>query len=108
MILNKGPELSPEEKNSPLAKYYDIPLTPPGPLHQQILDYGCPLDPKLAIKIENMLDLLQVTGYQKQEFGYCMMEDGTGYMATYMSYQYYAGDVELVVPMAECLSEKPA
>ncbi|MCK5182028.1 MAG: hypothetical protein KAQ73_05755 [Dehalococcoidia bacterium] len=86
MIFKKGPELSPEEKRLPLAKYYDIPLTPLGPLLQQIIDYGCPLDPKLAIKAENMLDLLKTTGYEKQEFGYCMMEDGTGYMATYTTY----------------------
>ena len=68
MIFRKGPELSPEEKKSPLAKYYDIPLTPLGPLYQQILDYGCPLDPKLAIKAENWLSLLKTTGYEKQEF----------------------------------------
>jgi hypothetical protein len=86
MILKKGPELSPEEKRSPLAKYYDIPLTPLGPLYQQILDYCCPLDPRLAIKPENMLDLAQVTGYQKQEYGYCMLEDGAGYAAIYTSY----------------------
>ena len=86
MIFKKGPELSPEEKKLPLAKYYDIPLTPLGPLYQQILDYGCPLDPKLAIKAENMLDLLKTTGYEKQEFGYCMMEDGTGYIAIYTTY----------------------
>ncbi len=86
MIFKRGPELSPEEKKLPLAKYYDIPLTPIGPIYQQIIDYCCPLDPKLAIKAENMLDLLKPTGYEKQEFGYCMMEDGTGYMATYMTH----------------------
>jgi hypothetical protein len=86
MNFKKGPELSPEEKKSPLAKYYDIPLTPLGPLQQQIIDYSCPLDPKLALKPENMLDLAQVTGYQKQEYGYCMMEDGSGYVAVYTTY----------------------
>ncbi len=86
MTMKKGPELNPQEKKLPLAKYYDIPLTPIGPIYQQIIDYCCPLDPKLAIKAENMLDLLKPTGYEKQEFGYCMMEDGTGYMATYMTH----------------------
>jgi hypothetical protein len=86
MNFKKGPGLSPEERQSPLAKYYDIPLTALGPLQQQIIDYGCPLDPRLAIKPENMLDLLQVTGYQKQEYGYCVMEDGSGYIAVYTSY----------------------
>jgi hypothetical protein len=86
MIFKKGPELSPEEKKLPLAKYYDLPLTPLGPLFQQIIDFGCPLNPDIAIKAENMLDLLKTTGYEKQEFGYCMMKDGTGYMATYTTY----------------------
>jgi len=86
MNLTKRPELSPEEKKLPLAKYYDLPLTPPGPLYQQILDCG-PIDPKLAIKSKNFLDLLKPSGYDKQEFGYCTMEDGTGYLAVYTTYQ---------------------
>jgi len=86
MNFKKGPPLSPEERKSPLAKYYDIPLTALEPLKQQIIDFGCPIDPKLAIKAENMLDLLKPSGYEKQEYGYCMMEDGTGYMAIYTTY----------------------
>ena len=86
MFITNRPELSPEEKKLPLAKYYDLPLCPPGPLYQQILDCG-PIDPKLAIKAENFLDLLQPTGYDKQEYGYCTMEDGTGYLAVYTTYQ---------------------
>jgi hypothetical protein len=86
MNFKKGAELSPEEKKLPLAKYYDIPLTELEPLRRQIVNFGCPLDPKLAIKAENMLDLLRPTGYEKQEYGYCMMEDGTGYIAIYTTY----------------------
>jgi hypothetical protein len=85
MTMKKGPELNPQEKKLPLAKYYDIPLTPPGPLQQQIID-SCPIDPKLAIKAKNMLDLLKPTGYDKVEYGYCMMEDGTGYVAVYTTF----------------------
>jgi hypothetical protein len=87
MITTKRPELSPEEKKLPLAKYYNLPLTPPGPLQQQIIDYCCPIDPKLAVKAENFLDHLLPTGYAKQEYGYCMLEDGTGYLAVYTTYQ---------------------
>ena len=85
MIIANRPELSPEEKALPLAKYYDLPLYPPGPREQQIID-SCPIDPTLAIKAENFLDLLQPAGYRKVEYGYCMMPDGSGYIATYTVY----------------------
>ncbi len=85
MIFADRPELSPEERKLPLAKYYDLPLYPPGPREQQLIN-TCPIDPKLAIKVENFLDLLQSTGYSQAEYGYCMMEDGSGYMAIYTVY----------------------
>lgn len=85
MIFTNRPELSAEEKKLPLAKYYDLPLYPPGPREQQLID-ACPIDPKLAIKAENFIDLLQPTGYSQAEYGYCMMEDGSGYMAIYTVY----------------------
>ena len=56
MILTNRPELSPEEKKLPLAKYYDLPLYPPGPRELQLID-TCPIDQKLAIKAENFIDL---------------------------------------------------
>lgn len=77
------PELSPEEKALPLAKYYEkYPLLEPTPLERQILDKG-EMDAEDAVKAENWLDLLQPVGYQKVEFGYCMMPDGSGYYAEY-------------------------
>jgi len=85
MIVTNRRGLSPEEEKLPLAKYYDLPLYGPGPLQQQLIDAGS-IDPKLAIKAEDFLDLLQPTGYQKAEYGYCMMEDGTGYLAVYTTY----------------------
>lgn len=85
MIYTKRPELSPEEKKLPIAKYYDLPLHSPGPREQQLIDSG-PIDPELAIKAENFLDLLQPFEYSKAEYGYCMMPDGTGYLAVYTVY----------------------
>jgi hypothetical protein len=85
MIITNRKVLTPEEKKLPLTKYFDMPLYPPGPLEQQLIDAG-PMDPKLAIKAENFLDLLQPTDYQKVEYGYCMMPDGTGYLAVYTTY----------------------
>jgi hypothetical protein len=85
MIIINRPELSPEEKKLHLAKYYNLPLYSPAPLQQQILDAG-PMDPKLAIKAEDWLTLLKPTEYNPVEYGYCMMEDGTGYVAMYSVY----------------------
>ena len=79
----KVPELTPEEKKLPCARFYeDYPLYKPSPLQQQILDAG-PMDPKYAIKAENWLDLLQVKGYRDVIYGYCMMEDGSGFYIEY-------------------------
>ena len=85
MIYTDKPKLLPGEEKLTFAKYYDLPLHSPGPLQQQILDAG-PIEPKLAIKVENWMDLLKPTGYNPAEYGYCMMEDGTGYIAMYSVY----------------------
>jgi hypothetical protein len=79
------PELLPGEKNLSMAKYYDLPLNPPGPLQQQLLDAG-PMDPKLALRAQDWLDLLKPTGYNAVEYGCCMLEDGSGYIAMYSVY----------------------
>lgn len=85
MIYVDRPRLLPGEEKLSMAKYYDLPLHSPAPLQQQILDAG-PMDPKLAIKAENWLDLLKPDGYNPIEYGYCMVEDGTGYIAMYSVY----------------------
>lgn len=73
------PELSAEEKEMPLSRfYYDYPLYKPGPLQQRILDAG-PLDPKDVISAENWLDLLNPEGFPEKVYGYCMMPDGSGF-----------------------------
>jgi hypothetical protein len=79
------PELSPEEEKLSMAKYYALPLYSPAPLQQQLLNAG-PIDQRLALKAENWLDLLKPSGYNPVEYGYCMMEDGTGYIAMYSVY----------------------
>ncbi len=79
----KVPELLPEEKEMPLAKYYtDYPLAKPNPLQQQILDAG-PMDVKDAIPVENWLDLLQIKGNRNVMYGYTMMPDGSGFYIEY-------------------------
>ncbi|MCD7956120.1 MAG: hypothetical protein LUG93_10330 [Lachnospiraceae bacterium] len=77
------PELTPGEKALPVSKYYtDYPLHTPNPLYAQLLDQGA-MDPADALPLDRWLDLLQPEGYDKVEYGYCMMPDGTGYIANY-------------------------
>lgn len=77
------PELTPDEKKLPVSKYYtDYPLHTPNPLYSQLLDQGA-IDPSDALTLDHWLDLLQPEGYSKVEYGYCMMPDGTGYIANY-------------------------
>ena len=75
--------LSPEERKLPLARYYDIPIMPVDPLTRQILDAG-PIDPAAAIRPEDFASLMMPPGeYSQVETGYCMMPDGSGYIAVY-------------------------
>lgn len=84
MFITRKTELFAEEKEMPLAKYfYDYPLHCLGPLQAQIIEQCNPMDPDDAIKPENFLDLLKPEGYDKVELGYCMFQDGSGYIATY-------------------------
>ena len=85
MAIDDRPKLTREEKQMSLAKYYDLPMYPPGPREQQLLDRR-PLDPGEALPVERWKDLLRPTGYAKREYGYCMMPDGSGYMAMYAHY----------------------
>jgi hypothetical protein len=79
----KMPELATEEKKLPLAKYWEkYPLLMPPPLHRQLLDAG-PMKLEDAVPAERWLDLLQIEGYRKVEYGYCMMPDSSGYYVEY-------------------------
>ena len=90
MALTDRPELCEEEKRMSIARYYDRPLFPPGPRETQLMEH-MPLDPKLALPAEKLLDHLEPTGYSDAEYGYCTMPDGTGYMAMYFVYPYCTG-----------------
>ena len=77
------PELTPGEKALPVSKYYtDYPLHYPNPLYAQLLTLGA-MNPADAQTIENCFEHLRPMGYDKVEYGYCMMPDGTGYIANY-------------------------
>ena len=72
-------ELTETEKAKPFAKYYHRPMTPAPQEIYDTLAKG-PIDPSLALKIEDRNDLLN-PGYLPCERGYCIMPDGTGFIA---------------------------
>lgn len=77
------PELSENEKQLPISKFYtDYPVYKPNPLQQLLLDSG-PMPVEKAIPVEQWLDLLQVTGYRDVMYGYTMMPDGSGFYIEY-------------------------
>ncbi len=85
MAYNTRRKLFPEEEKMPLAKYfYEYPMHDlPDDVKEKI--FGPPMDPKDAIRVQNLTDwLLPIGEYTNHENGYCMFEDGSGYIATYM------------------------
>ena len=84
MLLNaQKPELSPEERKMSIAKYYDLPFHALDPVRMQILDAG-PIDPEAITPPERITDLLRLEGYTPgSDYGYCMLENGAGFVATY-------------------------
>lgn len=71
----------------PLAKYYYQYPMRDLPEDLQAFVTGPMMDPDDAIKPEHFIDWLQPYGkYLKHENGFCMLEDGTGYIATYLQF----------------------
>lgn len=85
MAHSKLPELYPEEQAMPLSKYYyNYPMKDLSDEVKAII-HGPAMNPADAIRPENFLDWLLPAGeYNNHENGCCMLEDGTGYIATYM------------------------
>ena len=73
-------ELTAEEQAKPYAKYYYLPSAPPAAHHAEMLKDLKPLDPTQADRIQDVNDLLS-SGYTDSENGYCVMPDGSGYIA---------------------------
>lgn len=85
MSYDKLPELFPEEKQMPLAKYYyEYPMKDLSKELKAII-YGPAMKVDDAVKVENFVRWLKPVGeYEKVENGYCMFPDGSGYICTYM------------------------
>ena len=71
--------LTAEERALPYSKFYDLPITPI-PEEKLAVLAGGPIDPSLALKIEDRNDLF-LPGDLPCEIGYCVMENGAGFLA---------------------------
>ena len=67
-----------EQRKLPYAKYYDKPIVPVPEEKLKLLE--TPLDPALALRIEDRNRLFE-PGYLEAEIGFCVMPDGTAYVA---------------------------
>lgn len=75
-----GPRpLRPDEEALPYSKYYYRKPAEPNPHLMEILSRG-PMDPAKALPYDRINDLLD-PGYHEVETGYCILEDGAGYLA---------------------------
>lgn len=77
--MSQRPVLTAEERKLSYAKYYDLPITPIPAEKIAVLEAG-PIDPALALKIEDRNKLFE-PGYLPCEIGYCVLEDGSAYLA---------------------------
>ena len=73
-------DLTPEEQAKPYAKYFTRQPAAPDPA--QVALMGKPMDPAKALKPENLNDLLN-PGYHEVESGWCVMPNGSGYVANH-------------------------
>ena len=77
--MAQRPALTAEDRAHSYAKYYDLPIAPIPAEKLAILQAG-PMNPKDALAIERRNDLF-LPGYLPCEIGYCIMPDGTGFIA---------------------------
>nr|WP_320133075.1 hydrolase [uncultured Holophaga sp.] len=71
-------QLTPEEQGKPYAKYFTRPPAPADPKRLEAM--ARPMDPAKALRAEDMNRLLD-PGYHEVESGWCILPDGTGYIA---------------------------
>lgn len=73
-------ELTAEEKLKPYSKYYYQPAAAPPPHLAALLEHPMPIDSAKALPIKRLNELLN-PGHLEVETGYCVMPDGSGYVA---------------------------
>jgi hypothetical protein len=72
-------ELTAADRAKPYAKYFGMPMAPAPREIFELLNKG-PVDPALVLPVHDRNKLLK-PGYLPVERGYCMMPDGTGFVA---------------------------
>jgi len=83
----KRPDLTPEEKARPFAKYYYEPIKEADPKHYAEMD--TPKDPAKAFgpeELNRLLDTKYLESYETFEIGWCHLPNGTGYIANKIFY----------------------
>lgn len=68
-----------EEEQKPYSKYFHYPIAAPNQELIELLQKG-PMDAEKALMPENINDLLTL-GYHEVETGYCVLPNGTAYVA---------------------------
>lgn len=68
-----------EDKSKSYYKYYNLEMAPAHDAFYDMVNKG-QIDSALALKFEDRNDLFD-PGYLDTEIGYCVMEDGTGFLA---------------------------
>jgi len=77
------PELTEDEKKSPYADFYYIPVGKPPPHVMEAVAPGRQMDPALAVSLENPSDISMLFSPEgiKCKNGWCVLPDGTGFSA---------------------------
>lgn len=78
IIMKERVPITEEQRKLSFAKYYDKPVVTVPEEKLALLEQ--PIDPKDALPIEERNRLFE-PGYMEKETGYCVMEDGTAYVA---------------------------
>ena len=84
--------LTPEQKKLPYAKYLDRPYPNPAVPDNVAPKIKSPMDPAKALKMENLNDLL-CENYDADDMGYCIQEDGTGYVGQTIFFRAYTREM---------------
>ncbi len=84
-MFDKLPELTLTEQQMPLYRFYRPMKDLPEDVKKEI--FAPPIPASEAVPPEKFVDWLQPLGkYTEHENAYCMFEDGSGYIATYMKF----------------------
>ncbi len=81
--LFEAEPLTEEEKKSPYAVIYDLPIHDPDPEILEHFHPGEPMDPAKAFPVTEF-ERLFTPGAIEQDNGYCLLPDGTGFSAVHV------------------------